>query len=320
MRRLCFFGIVVCVLVFSSTGCGRESDAVSPALYYEPNDLNVVLMVIDGARYSEMFGDSTHKNIPMLRSLMRQGTVCTKMYIDGVTNTVNGHAAMCTGHYESLNNGGQQLPTSPSFMQHWRKATGADSSKSWIITSKDKLEVLADCSNPAWRGRYKPTTDCGNNGNGSGYREDSITFNNALMQLQLNQPKLMLINLKEPDVAGHSGDWPLYLDGIRKGDAYAYRLWSFLQNHPFYKNNTVLIITNDHGRHTDGWSNGFVSHGDNCDGCRHISFMALGAGIKKGHVDTTTYSQTDIAATVSHLLGIHLPYAEDQVMQGILDF
>lgn len=317
MQRLLAFLII---FVFCSTGCGRESDAVLPVSIPEPTNRNVIVLVIDGARYTEMFGDTTYKNIPMLRSLMRQGTVCTNVFIDGVTNTVNGHAAICTGHYESLNNGGQQSPTYPSFFQHWLRASGNDSTSAWIITSKDKLQVLADCMDPAWRGKFKPATDCGNNGLGSGYREDSITFNNALSRLQTGQPKVMLINLKEPDVAGHMGDWPLYLDGIRKGDSYAFRLWNFIQNHPAYKDNTILFITNDHGRHSDGWSSGFVSHGDNCDGCRHINFMALGAGIRKGYIDTALYSQNDIASTIARILGIQLPHGSGKVMEGIGDF
>jgi hypothetical protein len=310
------------LFVSFSFGCGRDSDAVlpQPPPISESVDRNVIVLIIDGARFSEMFGDSSYKNIPNLRSLMRQGTVCTNMFIDGVTNTVNGHAAICTGHYEPLNNGGQESPSHPSFFQYWRKSTGKDSASAWIITSKDKLQVLANCTDPDWNGKFMPATDCGINGLGSGYREDSITFNNALSQLQTGVPKIMLINLKEPDVAGHMGDWPMYLDGIRKGDKYAFKLWSFIQSHPSYKDKTVLFITNDHGRHSDGWSNGFVSHGDNCDGCRHINFMALGAGIRKGHIDTTSYSQNDIASTLAHILGIQLPYSSGKVMQGIGDW
>jgi phosphopentomutase len=153
----------------------------------------------------------------------------------------------------------------------------------------------------------------------TGYREDSITFNRAMDVLQTGKPKLMLINLKEPDVAGHMGDWNLYLVGIHKGDAYAYQLWTFIQSHPRYRNNTVLMITNDHGRHSDGWSNGFVSHGDNCDGCRHINFMALGPGVHKGRIDTNSYSQNDITATIAKVLGIDMPHCNGKVMQGILD-
>ena len=113
------------------------------------------------------------------------------------------------------------------------------------------------------------------------------------------------------------GDWPLYLEGILTGDSYAFRFWSFIQNHPTSKDITVLFITNDDGRHSDGWSNGFVSHGDNCDGCRHINFMALGAGIRKGHIDTTSYSQNDIASTIARILGIQMPHGTGQVMEGI---
>lgn len=308
-----FFAIVW--MAFS--GCGRDSEAVLPTTRPEP--IKLIVLVIDGARYSEMFGDSNYKYIPRLRSMMRQGTTCTDLYIDGVTNTVNGHATICTGHYESLNNGGLDYPAYPSFLQYWKRAAVAGDSSTWIITSKDKLEVLSDCTDPQWHGRHRPNTDCGVNGLSTGYRDDSITFNRAMAVLQSGKPKLMLINLKEPDVAGHMGDWNLYLDGIKKGDEYAYRLWTFLQSHPDYRNNTVLMITNDHGRHSNGWLDGFVSHGDNCDGCRHINFMALGPGIQKGYIDTTSYSQNDITATIAKLLGISMPHCNGKVMEGVLD-
>lgn len=313
-RALCTFAI----LILCVSGCGRDLDAIHPNPIPEPTDRNLIVLIIDGARYTETFGDTSYKNIPLMRSLMRQGAVCTNMYIDGVTNTVNGHATICTGHYESLNNAGQEYPTFPSFFQYWRRASGKDSSSAWIIASKDKLEVLSDCIDPAWKGKFRPSTDCGVNGLGSGYRDDSVTFNNALTQLQVHKPKVMLINLKEPDAAGHSGSWPLYLEGIRQGDKYAYRLWDFIQHNAFYRSNTMLIITSDHGRHSDGWSNGFVSHGDSCDGCRHISFMALGPDVCKGYVDTTSYSQNDIASTIAKVLGLEMPHASGNVMEGIL--
>ncbi|MFN5323301.1 MAG: alkaline phosphatase family protein [Bacteroidota bacterium] len=309
--------LLLMLLASFTTGCGRDSEATLPTP--EASTKNVIVLVIDGARYSEMFGDSNYTYIPKLKSMMPKGTVCTKLYIDGLTNTVNGHAAICTGHYEPLNNGGEETPTYASFMQYWRKANNAGEQRSWIITSKDKLEVLSDCTDPEWRGKFRPSTDCGNSGLGSGYREDSITFNNAMAQLQTGRPRVMLINLKEPDMAGHMGNWPLYLDGIRKGDEYAYRLWDFIQSNENYKDNTMLIITNDHGRHSDGWSNGFISHGDNCDGCRHINFMALGPQVRKGHIDTASYSQNDITATIAKVLGIEMPHCDGKVMEGILD-
>jgi hypothetical protein len=315
-NRIWIFALLLLQLTFVSS-CGRDSEANLPLP--EPTTRNVIVLVIDGARYSEMFGDSNYKYIPRLRPLMRQGTVCSNLYIDGVTNTVNGHAAMCTGHYEPLNNGGSEYPTHASFLQYWRKAANAGEQRSWIITSKDKLEVLSDCTDPEWRGKFRPSTDCGVSGLGSGYREDSVTFNRAMAQLQTGKPRVMVINLKEPDVAGHMGDWPQYLDGIRKGDEYAYRLWNFIQHDENYKNNTLLIITNDHGRHSDGWSSGFISHGDNCDGCRHINFMALGPNIRKGYVDSTAYSQIDITATIAKVLGIEMPHCDGKVMEGIFD-
>ena len=61
----------------------------------------------------------------------------------------------------------------------------------------------------------------------------------------------------------------------------------------------------------------FTGHGDGCVGCRTIQFLAIGPGIKSGHVSTVPRGQEDIAPTVGALLGFPAPYSTGSVMTEI---
>lgn len=310
--RLSIF-ILALPLVFSMIYCGCSKDV--PATLYKTQ--NVIIIVVDGPRYSETWGEPSRQYIPHRSAMLQQGVFCSKVYNNGTTSTNPGHTAICTGVYQNINNGGAEYPAYPSIFQYWLKTFGRPDSESWIIATKDKLEVLSDCTDHTWKGTFRPKTDCGVNGLGTGYREDSTTFKNAKIKLSTNHVRLALINFKQPDAAGHANDSSAYLQGIIDTDNYVYQIWQFLQNDNFYKDRTTLIITNDHGRHTAGYLDGFISHGDNCDGCRHVEFFAMGPDFRQNYVSDITYEQIDIPATISQLMGFSMPTSTGKVMKDI---
>ncbi len=279
---------------------------------------NVILIVVDGPRYSETWDFINRSFIPNRSAMLQEGVVCENFYNNGTTSTVPGHVAMCTGFYQNINNGGNEYPSEPSVLQYWLKTYNQNSSKAWIISSKDKLAVLADCTNPEWHNTFKPSIDCGNLGLGTGYREDSTTYKKVKTVLANYHPTLMLINFKQPDAAAHAGDSLGYIQGIMDTDNYIASIWQYIQNDEYYKNKTTLIVTNDHGRHTAGYLDGFISHGDTCQGCKHIEFFGIGPDFKKNFVCSTYYEQIDIATTIAHLLGFKMPTSNGKVMDNIL--
>ncbi len=278
---------------------------------------NVFIIVVDGARYTDTWGEATHQFIPYRSVLLKQGVLCNNFYNNGFTFTCSGHQAMCTGVYEDINNNGTQYPTNPSIFQYWLKTTSEPKSKAWIVATKDKLEILSDCLDPLWNGKFRPSTDCGVNGLFTGYREDSVTFNHLKTIVTNNQVRLAIVNFKQPDAAGHAGDSLAYLQGIRDTDKYIRDFWKMLQNDPKYKNKTTLIVTNDHGRHTAGHADGYISHGDLCEGCRHVEFFGLGPDFKKNHTCETLYEQVDIANTVAEMLHFKIPTSTGRVMKDV---
>lgn len=278
---------------------------------------HVVILVMDGARYSETWGDPGHRYIPRIAGeLAPQGVVFTNFRNQGKTETVPGHTALCTGVYQTkMNNGGKEIPSHPSLLQYLLRQTGAPASQAWINSSKDKLVVLADCTDPEWKGRFRPSTDCGKSGNGKGgYRDDSTTFVRAKEILHRDAPALLVINFKDPDSCGHENKWEAYLGAIRQTDSYAADLWGCIQADSVLRDSTALFIVNDHGRHTRD----FKSHGDNCDGCRHILCVALGPDFPRGVVNEEPCGQIDIPATAAQLLGVEMPTGQGHTLPGLV--
>ena len=278
----------------------------------------VVVLVIDGPRITETFGDSTHKYIPNLANVLApQGVLVPKFRNNGPTYTNAGHTAICTGVYQKINNSGLELPKNPSMFQYFLKEKGLDSTQSWVIASKGKLNILANTKNKAWRNVHCPSQFCGTDGKGFGYTNDAYTWRDAQTIFSAHHPKLSLINLLECDVRGHQHQWKEYLEAIKRTDILALNLWNFIQSDPIFRDKTTLFITNDHGRHPDGHKDGFVSHGDKCEGCRSIYLVAMGPDFKKNVTLSTAYEQIDISATIAELLGFDFPVSNGKVMRQL---
>lgn len=306
--------LLVLLPILTALSCSRDAKLAANLPYQTKY---VFIVVMDGARYSETFGDPKHEFIPGLNYLAKQGVMANSFWNAGVTATVPGHTAITTGNYQVINNAGQEIPKYPSIFQYYLRKFNKPSYDAWIFASKDKLEVLSDCTDSAWAGKFRPRTDCGINGNFTGYREDSVTLQHVIDTSVKYHPHLVLVNFKEPDAAGHSNNWPNYIQKIRITDDYIVKLWQFIQNDPVYANNTTMIVTNDHGRHTDDIPGGFSGHGDNCKGCMHIMMVAAGPDFKVNYIEEEYYTMADIPATVAGLLKFDLPTGTGKNMHTI---
>ena len=294
-------------------------DAFDPVVYRADTATakadRVIIVVIDGVRYSEGFGDTTQANYQhIIRDLAPQGTVCTNFRNNGITHTNPGHATLLTGHYERISNNGNESPAHPSVLQIWRMVNDAPDTASWLVAGKGKLSAVTNTSDPAWHDVFRPRRDCGRNGRDAGSRSDSETWAALRGILDRHHPQLVMVNLAKPDGAAHRGDWRGYLAAIREADRIVWELWQHLQTDTFYHGRTALFITGDHGRHDNGRRGGFAEHGDNCEGCRRLSLVALGPDFPAGTRSSTAYEMIDFPVTIAHMLGLRLPDSRGKVM------
>jgi arylsulfatase A-like enzyme len=249
-------------------------------------------------------------------SLRYQGAFYENFRNNGPTYTVPGHTAIVTGVYQRISNTGTALPRNPSLFQYYLKATGAAKTDAFIVSSKGKLDVLANTENKKWHDQFLASTYCGPNGNGIGYGRDDKTFAKVTeLVTSPNAPHVMLINLLAVDVNGHANNWEKYQESITACDAYASNLWGMIQSNPVLKNQTTLFITNDHGRHLDGVKSGFVNHGDHCEGCEHISLLILGPDTPKGLSVQKEGELIDLSKTISTLLHFEMPTSKGRFLQ-----
>jgi arylsulfatase A-like enzyme len=278
----------------------------------------VYILVIDGPRYTETYGEPTCKYSPILcDSLKNEGTFYAQFKNNGPTFTVPGHTAIVTGNYQRISNAGTALPKQPNIFQYFLKASGKDSTAAYVVASKGKLDVLVNTSHKKWNNQYLAETYCGPNGNGLGYGRDDKTFAKVTELVQSAQPpQLMLINLLAVDVYGHANNWDKYLESITQSDMYAAKLWQMIQENPVLRDQTTLLITNDHGRHSEGVRSGFVNHGCWCEGCRHISLLVLGPDTPKGVVVTQEADMLDISKTIAEIFHFEMPTSKGKFLRA----
>jgi hypothetical protein len=290
------------------------------------------IYVVDGSRFVETFGDTigagvgtvSHSNIPYLWNQLRPlGTLYTKCYCGGNNNTETcpGHASIMTGTWQAIVNDGTERPHKPTLFEYYRKQTNAPQNDCFYIGGKTKLAILQYSDSVGYGSAYGanalyPAAD-------RQYR-DSTTFTNIKTVMNTYHPKLSIINMAQTDSTGHAGSgnseltnasFSRYLGSIKQADSIAFKLWAAIQADSVYKNKTTLIITNDHGRHTTS-ATAWTSHGDQCDGCKHIMLLVIGPDTRQNIVDSTTVQQIDIAPTIGKLMGINLPYAAGSVLQS----
>ncbi len=137
----------------------------------------------------------------------------------------------------------------------------------------------------------------------SACRYDMLTFLMAKQYIQQQHPKCVVLSFGETDEFAHSGRYDMYLQKANDADRMVAELWYTIQTDPFYKDNSILIITTDHGRGKK--NNTWSAHHTFVKGSGEIWLAMLGYGIEqKGEIkENGQVYQNQIAQTIAGLLG-----------------
>ncbi len=142
---------------------------------------------------------------------------------------------------------------------------------------------------------------------------DMFTHYAAMEQLK-QHPRALYISYGETDEWAHASHYKDYLNAAHAVDKWIGDIWNYVQSDPFYRDNTVILVTVDHGRgNGDQWT----SHNSKIPDSDQIWFAVIGAGIKPGgevNGDMQLY-QRQVAGTLAQLL--HMDYkCEHPVADG----
>lgn len=145
-------------------------------------------------------------------------------------------------------------------------------------------------------------------------RFDAFTSNYTVEYMKREHPELVYISYGETDDFAHDGNYQAYLKSAHATDGLIKELYNFTQNDPFYKDNTIFIISTDHGRGTeplDTWR----SHGSKIKGADQVWLVVFGNGVQVlGEVKSKEQLYSNqIAPTVLQLFDAS---AKDADMKG----
>lgn len=151
-------------------------------------------------------------------------------------------------------------------------------------------------------------------------RHDAFTHHYALAHLAQARPRVLYVAYGETDDFAHDGRYDQVLRAAQRTDRFLRELWEAVQADPAYRDNTVLLITTDHGRgeapletwqhhasqqSLDGYMQSLAQYEDGIVGSDAVWIAALGPGIAAGGSITTSScaGANQIAATLLQLLG-----------------
>lgn len=274
---------------------------------------NVVVVVIDGARYSETFGDTNRTYIPRMGQLALEGAYLDPFYNDNYTYTSRAIPALWCGSWTDIeyvvHEGiSTQATLDPTLFEYFRRQKFAPEDQCYYV-----IKYISSLWLPSFHQDYGPSYWPTYHSVG---QTDDDVLTEALRVMETYHPQYLWIYFADVDSYGHSGNWADYTGAIRKADSAVAVIWDAIQTDSLYANNTTLLVTNDHGRHDDAHG-GFSGHGDGCDGCRQIMFLALGPSIRPCFVSTQYHTIPDFAVTAAALLDVDPEYATGEVIEEI---
>lgn len=153
----------------------------------------------------------------------------------------------------------------------------------------------------------------------SSVRLDAFTHHFALEHLKNSRSRVLYIAYGETDDFAHEGHYDEYLWAAKRTDAMMAELWQYLQSDPYYKDQTTLIITTDHGRGVeplDQWQH----HGQSSiPRSNEVWLAVLGHQVEaKGEIKKIQNLYTNqIARTIAELLGV--PYEEKKAGESLMN-
>jgi hypothetical protein len=295
---------------------------------------NLFIIVLNGVRYDDAFGEKNHLYIDNIWNKLRPlGTICTKFENRELTLPIPSQMSLLTGVWHVFKNPFSETirPAFPTLFEYWNRDRKDTGNSCYFASNKPKFEILTVSNHAEFGAKYAPVFE-------SSKKEDeneNAIYEKALPHIMEKHPSFVYLSLgagggseTEKELTAHECQLPgqkdacggaallnAYYESIILMDQIIYDLWDRIQKVEAYKDKTVFLVLSDHGRHTDDYH----SYGDKCRGCTQLYLLAIGPGIKKNFISKKERTLIDICRTMGALLNIPTPYAKGDVMKELFE-
>jgi hypothetical protein len=304
----------------------------------------VVLVVLDGVRWQEIFGaadrSSARALVPNLQRLLETRAVGLGAPGHGAEVSASGpqfislpgYREIFAGHPDPLcASNACERPSPRTIVDEVRDASGADEVAvvaSWpgiaraasadlsgVLVSVGRRRVergdllLADAAAATWLDRGAHARPWPGEGD---YRPDAFTAQIALRALATLRPRFLFVGLGDADEYAHRADYRGYLQAVHASDAFVGDLFATLDSMGARGRHTTVLVTADHGRAYD-----FRDHGGRYPESGRVWLVAAGGDLRTHGLLAAARRHTlsDLAPTVRALLGMP---AEGQPIHELL--
>lgn len=314
----------------------------SPAFGRPSEPQNVVLLMVDGVRWQEVFGgvDTTIADfapapliepgvelMPYLKHSLKTGGVVfgnatndEEMLVSNRRNvSLPGYQSIMTGFEQPCNGNNCGRVTVETVGERLVRELKLDrfavaSIASWDhmplavehipgqLLTNAKFDLLTDGSDDA-------IFDLNNQLQAADLapwsfeaRWDRYTMAHSLHYLKKHKPRFLFISLNDTDNWAHANRYAEYINAIQQIDAWISELQQTLDAMGEYGRNTTLIITTDHGRGNGG---SWKDHGPDIRGAERVWLYARGPGNSTSpSPGRKGVSHKDIRPTIEAILGL----------------
>lgn len=270
----------------------------------------VVLVVLDGVRWQEVFGGTTSQDAAALMPNLHRLASERGAAIGGSTRSMmraSGPNFVSLPSYREIFSGQSGTDCTENDCARIARPTIVDELRARgrsaaVYSSWEKIDLAAAARTEgvvisAGRGGAP-----GNPWPGEGdFRRDRVTAELALHHLEVSQPDFLFLGLGETDEYAHHGDYEGYVGAIASADRILGDLLGVLDRMGDRGRRTHVFVTTDHGR-----AHGFRDHGGRFPESSRVWLVAAGPRIgARGDVDThRDVRLRDIAPTLRSIAGL----------------
>ena len=237
-----------------------SASAKEPTSIQKSQVKNLFIIVMNGVRYDDAFGEKNHLYIDNIWNKLRPlGTICTKFENRELTFPIPSQMSLLTGVWHVFKNPLSEniRPAFPTLFEYWNSARKDSVNSCYFGSNKAKYEILSYSDHKDYGKTYAPVFDTSKQDE----TNENAIYEKALPRIMEKHPSFVYLSLgsggggTEAELGVHECKLPgqkdacggaellnSYYESIILMDNIVYDLWDRIQKVETYKDKTVFLV------------------------------------------------------------------------------